>query len=131
MAEPPPASEKMEYETAENASHSQAPDAGECDVTNVSSITCDAPCTSDSAPESNAIPRNILGGTGVSPVSLLQAVGGSIASGGMADGSKVDGGLASHSALPHQSAEDTGRMAEPPNGFVGFATFSEGICEMD
>jgi hypothetical protein len=49
----------------------------------------------------------------------------------MVDGTKVDGGLASSSVLPHQPAEDTGRIPVPPNGFVGFATFSEGICEMD
>jgi hypothetical protein len=112
---PPPESEKMEYETAEKPSYSQASVASEWAVSNDYTITCDVSGAAESTPESHSIPRNILGGTGVSPVSLPQANSDSIAPAGMVDGTKVDGGLASSSVLPHQPAEDTGRIPVPPN----------------
>jgi hypothetical protein len=59
-------------------------------------------------------PEESLGGTGVSPMSLPQAFGGSVASGGMADSSVSDGGSASDSALPHPAGEGPGKIPAPP-----------------
>jgi hypothetical protein len=117
MSVPLPGSEKMEYETAENAFHSDVPAAVETGVTNDHKITCDEPFASESAPESDEIPRNILGGTSISPVSLPQSFGGSAASGKMVDRTIAEGGLAGGSALPHKPREDTGKMPLPPDDY--------------
>jgi hypothetical protein len=89
----------MEYDTAENTPYSKSPAGAEVAVTNDITITCDAQSTSDVVPESREIPRNIPGGTGVSPVSLPQSNGGSVASGKMADWTVPGGDLAGNSAL--------------------------------
>jgi hypothetical protein len=115
MPAPPPESEKMEYETAENASYSNDSMVVKAAVTNDSPITCAAPVNAEYAPVSTSIPRNILSGTGILPVPLPQTFGGSVATDGMVDGTISNGVLPGNSTLPHKSAEDTGRMPVPPN----------------
>jgi hypothetical protein len=114
MPAPPPESEKIEYETAENASYSNDSLVVKAAVTNDSPITCAAPVNAEYAPVSTSIPRNILSGTGILPVPLPQTFGGSVATDGMVDGTISKGVLPGNSTLPHKSAEDTGRIPVPP-----------------
>jgi hypothetical protein len=74
MPAPPPASEKMEYETAEKPSFSDAPAVVTSNVTNDKPGTYGSSSASDSTTESTSIPRNILGGSSVSRVPLPRSI---------------------------------------------------------